>query len=106
MHSDLRKFVGDSRPFAYAFAVCAVAIALCAELLLSTLTGFPPSPTLFAPSIALTAWHGGVGPGAFALALSAPAIDYVVVEPGTFLHFTSAGQLVLFLCYIAGWLGF
>ena len=106
MHSDLSKFVGDSRPFAYAFGVCAVAIALCAELLLSTLTGFPPSTTLFALSIALTAWYGGVGPGAFALALSAPAIDYVVVEPGTFLHFTSAGQLVLFLCYIAGWLGF
>ena len=106
MHSDLRTFVGDGRPFAYAFAVCAVAIALCTELFLSSLTGFPPSTTLFALSIALSAWHGGVGPGALALVLSASAIDYVVVEPGTWLSFGNRGQLALFACYVAGWLGF
>ena len=106
MHSELFKFVRDARPFAYAFAVCAVALALSAELFLSSLTGIPPSTTLFALSIALTAWYGGVGPGILALALSASAIDYLVVEPGTFLHFSSAGPLALFVCYIAGWLGF
>lgn len=106
MHSDWVKFVGDARPFAYAFAVCAVALALSAELFLSSLTGFLPSTTLFALSIALTAWYGGVGPGILALALSASAIDYLVIEPGSFLHFTSVGQVALFGCYIAGWLGF
>lgn len=105
MHPDLRKLVGDARPFAYAFAVCAVAVALCAELFLSSLTGFPPSTTLFALSIAVSAWYGGVGPGALALVLSASAIDYVVVEPGSFLRF-NRGQAALFGCYIAGWLGF
>jgi GAF domain-containing protein len=41
-----------------------------------------------------------------ALVLSATAIDYVVVEPGSFLRFASTAQVVLFACYVAGWLGF
>jgi signal transduction histidine kinase/ActR/RegA family two-component response regulator len=57
-------------------------------------------------SIAVSAWYGGVGPGMLALLLSAIAIDYIVIEPGTFLRFSSRGQAALFACYIAGWLGF
>jgi signal transduction histidine kinase/CheY-like chemotaxis protein len=106
MHSDLRTFVGDGRPFAYAFAICAVALALCAELFLSSLTGFPPSTTQFALSVAVSAWYGGVGPGVLALVLSASAIDYVVVEPRTWLSLGNRGQLALFACYVVGWLGF
>ena len=57
-------------------------------------------------SIAVSAWYGGAGPGVLALILSAAAIDYLVVVPGTFLHFTNIGEAVLFACYIAAWLGF
>ena len=106
MQPPFRTRVTDARFPSYPFAACAVAVALCAEVLLSRFTSFPPSTTVFAMSIAVSAWYGGVGPGMLALLLSAIAIDYVVIEPGTFLHFSSRGQAALFACYIAGWLGF
>src|SRR5436190_10538676 len=106
MSVDWRKIVGEARPFSYAAAVCAVAVALCCELFLARLTHSTPSTTLFAVSIAVSAWYGGAGPGVLALILSAAAIDYVVYEPGTFLHFSDVGEVALFACYIAAWLGF
>ncbi len=106
MPVDLRKLVGEARPFSYAAAVCLVAVALCFELFLSKLTGGTPSTTFFAVSIAMSAWYGGAGPGVLALLLSALAVDYLVVVPGSFLHFTNIGEPVLFACYILGWLGF
>jgi K+-sensing histidine kinase KdpD/ActR/RegA family two-component response regulator len=106
MHSDLRKLVGDAGPFSYAFAICAVAIALCLELFLSQLTSSSPSMTLFALSVAISAWYGGVGPGVLALLCSAVAIDYVALEPRTLLSVSNRGQAALFVCYFLGWLGF
>jgi len=106
MPVDLRKLVGEARPFSYAAAVCLVAVALCFELFLAKLTGGTPSTTFFAVSIAMSAWYGGAGPGVLALLLSALAVDYLVVVPGSFLHFTNIGEPVLFACYILGWLGF
>ncbi len=106
MSVDWRKLVGEARPFSYAAAVCAVALALCFELFLSKLTSSAPSTTWFAVSIAVSAWFGGAGPGVLALILSAAAIDYLVYEPGTLFHFSSLGQVLLFVCYLLGWLGF
>lgn len=106
MAIDWRKLVGEARPFSYAAAVCAVALALCLELFLARATGFGPSTTLFAVSIAVSAWYGGAGPGVLALILSSAAIDYLVYEPGTFLHFTGIGETVMFVCYVLAWLGF
>ena len=106
MPLDLRKLVGEARPFSYAAGVCLVALALCFELFLSKLTGSSPSTTFFAVSIAVSAWYGGAGPGILALILSAAAIDYLVVVPGSFLHFSNIGEPVLFACYIIGWFGF
>src|SRR5262245_13539323 len=106
MPVDLRKLVGEARPFSYAAAVCLVALALCLELFLSRLTGGTPSTTFFAVSIAVSAWYGGAGPGVLALILSAAAIDYLVIVPGSFFHFTNLGEPLLFGCYIVGWLGF
>src|SRR5204862_4355311 len=103
---DWRKLIGEARPFSYAAAVCAVALAMCFELFISKLTNSPPSTTWFAISIAVSAWFGGAGPGVLALVLSAAAIDYLVFEPGTFFHFSDIGQVILFICYILGWLGF
>src|SRR5262249_10454178 len=37
--------------------------------------------------------------------LSATAVDYLVIVPGTFLHFTNIGEPVLFACYVLGWFG-
>src|SRR3954471_23426901 len=106
MPVDWRKLVGEARPFSYAAAVCAVALAMCFELFISKLTNSLPSTTWFAVSIAVSAWFGGAGPGVLALILSATAIDYLVFEPGTFFHFSDVGQVMLFICYILGWLGF
>src|SRR6476469_8411282 len=106
MSVDWRKLIGEARPFSYAAAVCAVALAMCLELLLSKITSAAPSTTWFAVSIAVSAWFGGAGPGVLALLLSAAAIDYVVYEPGTLFHFANLGQVLLFVCYMLGWLGF
>src|SRR6476469_9112395 len=106
MPLDWRKLAGETRPFSYAAAVCAVAVALCFELFLARLTHSTPSTTWFAVSIATSAWYGGAGPGVLALILSAAAIDYVVYEPGTLFHFADVGQVVLFTGYVLGWLGF
>jgi K+-sensing histidine kinase KdpD/ActR/RegA family two-component response regulator len=106
MLSQLRKILGDPGPFSYAFAACAVALALCIELLLAQLTSSPPSMTLFALSIAISAWYGGVGPGVAALISSVLAIDYITFDPGTFLSVNNRGEAVLFACYFLGWLGF
>ncbi|MFL6279108.1 MAG: ATP-binding protein [Vicinamibacterales bacterium] len=106
MPVDWRKLIGEARPFSYAGAVCAVALAMCFELFISKLTNSLPSTTWFAVSIAVSAWFGGAGPGVLAMALSAVAIDYLVYEPGTFFHFSDIGQVMLFACYIFGWLGF
>jgi len=106
MPVDWRKLIGEARPFSYATAVCAVAVAMCFELFISKLTNSLPSTTWFAVSIAVSAWFGGAGPGVLALILSALAIDYLVFEPGTFFHFSDIGQVMLFVCYILGWLGF
>ncbi len=106
MSVDWRKLFGEARPFSYAGAVCAAALALCFELFFAKLTGSTPSTTLFAVSVAVSAWYGGLGPGILALLLSAVAIDYLVYEPGTLLHFANAGQVVLYVCYVAAWLGF
>src|SRR6185369_11008206 len=106
MTVDVRKLVGEARPFSYAAAVCLVALALCFELFLSKLTGGTPSTTFFAVSIAVSAWFGGAGPGVLALILSAAAIDYLVYEPGTFFHFANLGEVLLFVFYVFGWLGF
>lgn len=106
MSVDWRTLIGEARPFSYAAAVCAVALALCFELLLARVTNSAPSTTWFAVSIAVSAWFGGAGPGVLALILSAAAIDYLVFEPGTLFHFSSVGQVALFFCYVLGWLGF
>ena len=106
MPVDWRKLIAEARPFSYATAVCAVALGMCLELFLSKLTGSAPSTTLFAVSTAVSAWFGGAGPGVLALILSATAIDYLVYEPGTFFHFANLGQVLLFVCYVLGWLGF
>jgi len=106
MSLDWRKLVGEARPFSYAAAVCAVALALCLELFLSRVTGLGPSTTLFAVSVAVSAWYGGAGPGVLSLILSSAAIDYLVYEPGTFLRFSGIGEAVMFVCYILAWLGF
>ena len=103
---DLRKLVGEARPFSYAAAVVRGRAGAVPRAFPFQATGSSPSTTLFAVSIAVSAWYGGAGPGVLALILSAAAIDYLVLEPGTFLHFTSIGETVLFACYILAWLGF
>ncbi len=106
MPSDLQKRSWDGPPVAYACAAGSVAIAVWAELSLARLTSSPPSTTLFALSVAASAWYGGAGPGVLALILSGLAIDYAVVEPGSFLHFASGGQAARFAIFLVGWFGF
>ncbi|MEO8519926.1 MAG: ATP-binding protein [Acidobacteriota bacterium] len=106
MPSDLQKRSWDARPLTYACAAVSVAIACWAELSVARLTSSPPSTTLFALSVAASAWYGGAWPGVLALILSGLAIDYAVIEPGSFLHFASRGQAARFAIFLVGWFGF
>ena len=106
MPSDLQKRSWDARPLTYACAAGSVAIAVWAELSMARLTSSPPSTALFALSVATSAWYGGAGPGALALLLSGLAIDYAVIEPGSFLQFASRGQAARFAIFLVSWFGF
>jgi signal transduction histidine kinase len=59
----------------------------------------------FGLAVAVSAWHGGFGPGLLALLLSAVAVDLSILEPGTLFRFGSAVEALLFAGYLAAWLG-
>jgi signal transduction histidine kinase len=57
-------------------------------------------------AIALSVWLGGLVTGLLALTLSAIAVDLIVIEPGTLLHFSTAGAAVAYAGFVAAWLFF
>lgn len=64
----------------YGVALALAAAALQLTLLVRAYLSATPT-TIFFAAVALAAWFGGTGPGLFATALSALAVDYFVVPP-------------------------
>jgi signal transduction histidine kinase/CheY-like chemotaxis protein len=60
----------------------------------------------FSLVVALAAWVGGFIAGVSCLLVSIVAIDYFLLDPGTFLTFGAAPDLVRLGVYFGGWLTF
>ncbi|MBD2102633.1 PAS domain S-box protein [Leptolyngbya sp. FACHB-261] len=96
------------RLLAYGVAVLAVAVALLFMLLLDPWFSMTRTPfLLFFGAVMVSAWHGGVGPGLLATALSALASNYFLLASGWMpdahnsvhlMLFGAQGGLISFLC--------
>jgi signal transduction histidine kinase len=91
---------------AYAVTAPVVGLGLCLGLLYVRADAPQFSITPLALAVALCAWHGGLGPGLFALVQATLAIDFFFIAPGTFLRFATGGQAAAFFAFIIGWLTF
>ena len=54
----------------------------------------------------MSVWFGGLPAGLLALVLSALAIDFFVIEPGSLLRFHTAGAAFAYVGFLTGWLLF
>jgi signal transduction histidine kinase len=90
----------------YVLVAGAVIVALSLERLIAQFASPAFSLSAFSLTIAIVAWASGFGPGLAAVVLSALAADYFVIEPGSFLRFSTSIDAAVFAIYIVGWLGF
>ena len=90
----------------YGLTVPAVAAGLVAGILANRAGAAPFSVTPLALVVALSAWHGGLGPGLFALAQAAIGIDALLIDPGSLFGFSNAAQGAAFAAFVVGWLIF
>jgi signal transduction histidine kinase len=91
---------------AYGLTLPAVGLGLWAAVLLAGTNAQPLAATPLALAVAISAWYGGLGPGLFALAQAAVAIDFFLIEPGTLFHVAGPAQAVALIAFVLGWLGF
>jgi len=70
----------------YGIGTSAVAVALLATLAVPPIRAESPT-ALFLVAVMVASWHGGLGPGLLATALSAWAIDYFVMPPAFAMAF-------------------
>jgi signal transduction histidine kinase/CheY-like chemotaxis protein len=89
----------------YGLAPIAVTAALWLEL---AVRNWAPllALTPLSISLAVVAWYGGVGAGAFALLLAAVGLDFFLLEPHTLLTFGDRGTAVSSAVYLGAWMLF
>src|SRR5499427_7599915 len=71
----------SSKSSRYFVAIAATAVAFIARFMLEPALGDIAQFLLFTLSVVAAAWHGGLGPGLLATALSAFLVDYFFIEP-------------------------
>src|SRR5215204_217152 len=86
--------------------VLAVGAASWLEFLIIRSDASHLSLTPLSLAVAMSVWLGGLVTGLLALVLSAFAIDLIVIEPGSLLHFATAGEAVAYAGFVAAWLFF
>ena len=91
---------------AYGLTMPAVGLALWAALLIAGTDARPLAVTPLALAVALSAWYGGLGPGLFALAQAAFAIELLLAGPGTRFRSISGAQAAALAGFVGGWLAF
>src|SRR5882724_9913376 len=89
----------------YTVTVPAVGLAAWAGLLMTRAGAAEFALTPLALAVALSAWHGGLGPGLFSLIQSALAIGFFFSESGTSFRFNAA-EMAAFSAFVAGWAAF
>src|SRR5262247_3180890 len=70
-----------SKSLRYFVAIAATAVAFTARFMLEPALGDIAQFLLFTLSVVVAAWHGGLGPGLLATALSAFLVEYFFIEP-------------------------
>ena len=83
----------SAAPLRYGSAVLGVGLATLARLCLNLAWGSALPYLVFFPAVAFSAWHGGLGPGLLALALSAASAAYFVLPPLYSLRIASPVEL-------------
>src|SRR5215470_14546766 len=84
----------------YFIALATVAVAFTARFMLEPVLGDVAQLMLFCLSVVMAAWHGGLGPGLLATAVSALLAEYFFIEPLYSFHaknFAERIELILFL---------
>lgn len=80
----------------YGVAVLAVAIVAAIRILGRPVLAEGIPWILSAPAIMVVAWYGGIGPGLVATALSALAVDYLLLPPIGSVGITNASQVIVY----------
>jgi signal transduction histidine kinase len=91
---------------AYGLTLPAVGLGLWAAVLIAGTDARPLAATPLALAVALSAWYGGLGPGLFALAQAAFAIEFLLIGPGTLFRTISGTQAAALAAFVGGWLAF
>jgi PAS domain S-box-containing protein len=81
LHGTLSRAISIPRGIAYAIALVSTTAATLVRLALDPIWGFKVPYILFYPTILVSGWFGGVGPGVVATILSATAAAYFWLEP-------------------------
>jgi K+-sensing histidine kinase KdpD/CheY-like chemotaxis protein len=90
----------------YAWTLAGVLFAAALTLVMSRSSDSPFWLTPLTLVVVVAAAYGGLGPGSLALLLSALALDYYVVEPGSFWSFSTPAEAGAFFVHLAGLLVF
>ena len=105
MPLDLRNSRLPHKPAVYGFGLVAVGLALWLEVIIA-----PIAPLLaltpLSLAAALTAWYGGFTAGGVALLVAAAGVDFLLLEPGSFLSFGGWDRALAVGLYLASWLVF
>ena len=91
---------------AYGLTLPAVGLGLWAAVLIAGTDARALAATPLALAVALSAWYGGLGPGLFALAQAAFAIEFLFTGPGTLFRTISGAQAAALAAFVGGWLAF
>ena len=91
---------------AYGLTLPAVGLGLWAALLIAGTDARPLAATPLALAVALSAWYGGMGPGLFALAQAALAVEVLLIGPGPIVRAISGAQAAALAVFVGGWLAF
>jgi signal transduction histidine kinase len=84
----------------YFVAIAATAVAFTARFMLEPALGDIAQFLLFTLSVVVAAWHGGLGPGLFATALSAFLVEYFFIEPLYSFHAKNPAERIEVLLFL------
>jgi signal transduction histidine kinase/CheY-like chemotaxis protein len=89
-----------SKSLRYFVAIAATAVAFTARFMLEPALGDIAQFLLFTLSVVVAAWHGGLGPGLLATALSMFLVEYFFIEPFYSLHAKNPAERIEVLLFL------
>jgi signal transduction histidine kinase/CheY-like chemotaxis protein len=89
-----------SKSLRYFVAIAATAVAFTVRFMLEPALGDIAQFLLFTLSVVVAAWHGGLGPGLLATALSAFLVEYFFIEPLYSFHAKNPAERIEVLLFL------